>query len=80
MTQSFRLGESGQYHRAAVSSPVGNGRTGRGDTCFATYLGQRLTRSAAEATRWAGAVTTLKQEKPGPWYGTMAEAKAIMPT
>ena len=47
------------------------GRTGRGDTCFATYLGKRLSVSPAEATRWAAAVTTLKQEKPGPWDGNM---------
>ncbi len=70
----------GQIYQAPFTPRSLAGRTGRGDTCFATYLGQRLTRSAAEATRWAGAVTTLKQEKPGPWYGTMAEAKAIMPT
>ena len=54
------------------------GRTGRGDTCFATYLGKRLTSSPAEACRWAGAVTTLKQEKPGPWRGTLAEVEAIL--
>jgi sugar/nucleoside kinase (ribokinase family) len=49
------------------------GRTGRGDTCFATYLGGRLTRSPQEATRLAAAVTTLKQEKPGPWRGTLGD-------
>lgn len=47
------------------------GRTGRGDTCFATYLGKRLTLPPGEACRWAAAVTTLKQEKPGPWDGDM---------
>ncbi len=47
------------------------GRTGRGDTCFATYLGKRLTLPPDEACRWAAAVTTLKQEKPGPWDGDM---------
>lgn len=54
------------------------GRTGRGDTCFSTYLGKRLTVSPEEACRWAGAVTTLKQEKPGPWRGTIAEAEALL--
>jgi sugar/nucleoside kinase (ribokinase family) len=54
------------------------GRTGRGDTCFATYLGRRLTALPQEATRLAGAVTTLKQERPGPWRGTLAEAKALL--
>jgi sugar/nucleoside kinase (ribokinase family) len=54
------------------------GRTGRGDTCFSTYLGRRLTGSVEEATRLAGAVTTLKQEQPGPWSGTLVEAEALI--
>ena len=54
------------------------GRTGRGDTCFAAYLAKRLTCSPEEACRWAGAVTTLKQEQPGPWHGTLAQVKALL--
>jgi sugar/nucleoside kinase (ribokinase family) len=54
------------------------GRTGRGDTCFHTYLGKRLSAGPLEATRLAAAVTTLKQERPGPWRGTLAEADAVM--
>lgn len=52
------------------------GRTGRGDTCFSTYLGTRLSASPEAACRMAAAVTTLKQEQPGPWRGTVAEAEA----
>jgi sugar/nucleoside kinase (ribokinase family) len=55
-----------------------DGRTGRGDTCFATYLGRRLTGSVEEATLLAGAVTTLKQERPGPWRGTLADANELV--
>ncbi len=54
------------------------GRTGRGDTCFATYLTVRLTCSPEAACRWAGAVTTLKQEQPGPWRGTPAQVEALL--
>jgi len=54
------------------------GRTGRGDTCFATYLGRRLTAPAEEATHLAAAITTLKQESPGPWRGSLGEAEALM--
>ncbi len=54
------------------------GRTGRGDTCFATYLTKRLSLSPAEACRWAGVVTTLKQEQPGPWRGFAAGAETVM--
>jgi sugar/nucleoside kinase (ribokinase family) len=56
-----------------------SGRTGRGDTCFATYVGKRVAgTSPSEACRWAGAVTTLKQEKPGPWRGSPADAEALL--
>lgn len=54
------------------------GRTGRGDTCFATYVGKRLTVSPAEACRWAGALTTLKQERPGPLRATPEELAAAV--
>ncbi len=62
----------GQLHRAPFRPRSLAGRTGRGDTCFATYLTMRLSRSPAEACRWAGAVTTMKQETPGPWRGSPA--------
>jgi hypothetical protein len=54
------------------------GRTGRGDTCFATYLGKRLSGSPEDATRFAAAVTTLKQEQPGPWRGTIKDVQTLM--
>ncbi len=56
-----------------------SGRTGRGDTCFATYVGKRVAgASPEEACRWAGAVTTLKQERPGPWRGGLADVEALL--
>jgi sugar/nucleoside kinase (ribokinase family) len=54
------------------------GRTGRGDTCFASYVGWRLNHPPDEATRLAGAITTLKQEQPGPWRGSLADAEALL--
>lgn len=54
------------------------GRTGRGDTCFATYVGKRLMVSPEEACRWAAAVTTLKQEQPGPWRGSPDEVLTLL--
>jgi sugar/nucleoside kinase (ribokinase family) len=66
----------GRTHWAPFTSRNLSGRTGRGDTCFATYVGKRLTASPEEACRWAGAVTTLKQERPGPWRGTVADVEA----
>jgi len=63
----------GEIYNAPFTPRSLDGRTGRGDTCFATYLGARLSRPPAEATRLAGAVTTLKQESPGPWRGSMED-------
>ena len=68
----------GQTHFAPFTPRSLAGRTGRGDTCFATYLTKRLTSTPAEACRWAGAVTTLKQEQPGPWNGALADVAALL--
>jgi sugar/nucleoside kinase (ribokinase family) len=68
----------GVFYQAPFTPRSLAGRTGRGDTCFSSYIGRRLSADAAEATRWAAAVTTLKQEKPGPWQGPAAEAEELM--
>ena len=68
----------GQVYQAPFTPRSLVGRTGRGDTCFATYVGKRLTASAEEACQLAAAVTTLKQEKPGPWRGTLANVEAML--
>lgn len=68
----------GQIYQAPFTPRSLAGRTGRGDTCFATYVGNRLTASAEEACRLAAAVTTLKQEKPGPWRGSLADVEAVL--
>lgn len=66
----------GQLYTAPFTSRTLVGRTGRGDTCFATYVGKRLGAGPAEACRWAAAVTSLKQERPGPWRGSVADVEA----
>ena len=65
----------GQTYQAPFTPRSLAGRTGRGDTCFASYLGWRLKAPPDEAARVAAAVTTLKQEHPGPWRGTLADLK-----
>jgi len=64
---------NGRIYEAPFTPRSLAGRTGRGDTCFATYVGRRLSASPEEATHLAAAVTTLKQEQPGPWRGTLAD-------
>ena len=68
----------GQVYQAPFTPRSLAGRTGRGDTCFATYLGRRLTTSAKESAQLAAAVTTLKQEKSGPWRGSLSDVEALM--
>ena len=54
------------------------GRTGRGDTTFAAYLGERLTQNPAEALRFATAAVSLKMETPGPFMGSRADVEAYI--
>jgi sugar/nucleoside kinase (ribokinase family) len=68
----------GRFYTAPFTPRSLDGRTGRGDTCFATYIGKRLSTTPAEACRVAGAITTLKQERPGPWNGDLAELEALL--
>lgn len=46
------------------------GRTGRGDTCMASYLARRLTKGPEESLRFAAALTSMKLEHEGPFSGT----------
>jgi sugar/nucleoside kinase (ribokinase family) len=64
----------GALYEAPFRSRDLAGRTGRGDTCFATYVGSRLHAPPREAARLAAAITSLKQERPGPWQGPLADA------
>lgn len=47
-----------------------SGRTGRGDTTFACYLGERLHAGIPEALECAAALVSLKMETPGPYLGS----------
>ncbi|GAB4527766.1 MAG: PfkB family carbohydrate kinase [Anaerolineae bacterium] len=68
----------GKIYQAPFTPRSLAGRTGRGDTCFASYLGWRLNHAPDEAARLAAAITTLKQEQPGPWRGSLADAQAFL--
>lgn len=80
LTQSsgITVFSGGKFYEAPFTPRSLAGRTGRGDTCFSTYIAKRLSESAEIACQWAGVVTSLKQEKPGPWRGTPKEVEAIL--
>jgi len=65
----------GECYQAPFTPKEVRGRTGRGDTCFAGYLGRRLTADSEEACRFAAAMTSLKLEQPGPFRGTIEDVE-----
>jgi sugar/nucleoside kinase (ribokinase family) len=61
----------GRVYRAPFTPRNLSGRTGRGDTCFASYCAWRKRHTPEEACLFAAALTSLKMEKPGPFSGTL---------
>ena len=49
------------------------GRSGRGDTCGASYAFKRLTLKPEEAIKWAAAATSLKMESDSPLKSSYEE-------
>jgi sugar/nucleoside kinase (ribokinase family) len=56
----------GQFHEASFRHEKLVGRSGRGDTCIASYVAKRLSAPPAVAAIWAAAATSLKLEAEGP--------------
>ncbi len=59
----------GKFYRASFVPQNLSGRTGRGDTCITSYVGSRLKYDPERACKIAGIVTSMKQERHGPWTG-----------
>lgn len=66
-----------QFNEAPFVPKQVRGRSGRGDTCTASYVARRLTASPEDAVMWAAAVTSLKLENEGPFRRDIAEANAL---
>ncbi|PKP58756.1 hypothetical protein CVT91_07980 [Candidatus Atribacteria bacterium HGW-Atribacteria-1] len=64
---------NGQFYEETFFPKELIGRSGRGDTCIASYVAKRLNASPQEATIWAAAVTSLKMETEGPFQRTIKE-------
>jgi sugar/nucleoside kinase (ribokinase family) len=54
------------------------GRSGRGDTCIASYMAKRLTGNPAESIKWSAAVTSLKLETEGTFKLGVAEIETMI--
>lgn len=67
-----------QFYEALFLPTKLIGRSGRGDTCIASYMAKRLTSSPAESTIWAAAVTSLKMEAEGPILRKVEEVEKMI--
>ena len=54
------------------------GRSGRGDTCLASYVARRLVDPPGEALLWAAALTSKKLEAEGPFGGDFAMVEQMV--
>jgi sugar/nucleoside kinase (ribokinase family) len=54
------------------------GRSGRGDTCLASYVSRRLVDPPSEAILWAAALTSKKLETDGPYKGDYATVERFV--
>jgi sugar/nucleoside kinase (ribokinase family) len=67
---------NGKKHYTCPLKPRNlSGRTGRGDTCFSTYITERLNKVIEEALLFATALVSLKMERPGSFKGTRDEVE-----
>lgn len=68
----------GRFHEAPFLPDKLVGRSGRGDTCIASYMAKRLSSPPREATIWSAALTSLKMEREGPILRKLAEVEEII--
>lgn len=52
-----------------------SGRTGRGDTCFSSYILERLKNGIPDSLLFATALVSLKMETPGPFKGSRTDVE-----
>lgn len=67
-----------RFYEAPFLSRSLVGRSGRGDTCVASYVAGRLDAEPQEAIRWAAALTSLKLEAAGPFHGTRSTVEKMV--
>jgi len=68
----------GRFHEAPFRPQKLVGRSGRGDTCIASYVTKRLTAKPADSCLWAAAVTSLKLEAEGPVKRKMEDVEELI--
>ncbi|MFA7227723.1 MAG: PfkB family carbohydrate kinase [Melioribacteraceae bacterium] len=69
---------NGKYFEAPFHSKNLSGRSGRGDTCIASYVAKRLTEPPEIAIKWSAATTSLKMEIEGPFLRSVEEIQLLI--
>jgi sugar/nucleoside kinase (ribokinase family) len=70
--------DGNRYYDAGFYPAKLVGRSGRGDTCIASYMARRLDASPDKAAVWAAAVTSLKMEAEGPFKRTLSDIEDLI--
>ncbi|HDP67910.1 MAG TPA: hypothetical protein ENN20_05335 [Candidatus Marinimicrobia bacterium] len=68
----------GKYYEAEFYPEKLIGRSGRGDTCIASYAAKRLTAPPEEAIIWSAAMTSLKMEADSPFLRPLADVERLI--
>jgi sugar/nucleoside kinase (ribokinase family) len=68
----------GKFYQASFYPRELVGRSGRGDTCLASYMSKRIHASPEEATIWAAALTSLKMEAEGPFQRPIEDVEKLI--
>jgi sugar/nucleoside kinase (ribokinase family) len=68
----------GIFHEAPWRNKSLIGRSGRGDTCIASYITKRLTQPPEVAIIWSAATTSLKMEAEGPFLRSVDDVKEFI--
>ena len=67
-----------RFHEARFHPETLTGRSGRGDTCIASYMARRLSAPPQEAVILAAALTSLKMDAEGPFRRDIREVEALI--
>jgi sugar/nucleoside kinase (ribokinase family) len=69
---------NGNFLEAKFHSKSLIGRSGRGDTCIASYVARRLTEPPEVAIIWSAATTSLKMEIEGPFLKSAEDVQLLI--
>lgn len=70
--------DGSRFHEAGFYPETLKGRSGRGDTCIASYMARRLSAPPQEAIVWSAALTSLKMDAEGPFRRDIGDVETLI--